>query len=79
MHRQLTIRALLVVAVLAGTRGTVAAQAPQERDGVRRAVLGYAPLKARDRRPEPSPLCLLVYFDSEKVNGCWITCFTRVP
>ena len=51
MHRQSTLRALLVVALLAGTRGTVAAQAPQERDGVRRAVLGYAPLQGA--RPAP--------------------------
>ena len=41
MHRRLTIRALLVVALLGSAQHSVSAQSPQERDGVRRAVLDY--------------------------------------
>ena len=40
MHLQL-IRALLALALLASARGTAAAQSPQDRDGVKRAVLDY--------------------------------------
>ena len=41
MHRPLMIRVFLVLALLAGTRGTSAAQSPQDREGVKRAVLDY--------------------------------------
>ena len=41
MHRQFMTRAFLVLALLGSARGTIAAQSPQDREGVKRAVLDY--------------------------------------